>query len=48
MTLRDEKIRSKKMHARGGSERVRYWALRRKVKGQRNVEVAASEEKWHS
>ena len=36
------------MHARGGSERVRYWALRRRVKGQRNVEAAASEEKWHS
>ena len=36
------------MHARGGSERVRYWALRRRMKGQGNVEASALEEKSHS
>ena len=48
MTLRDEKNSEQKMHARGGSERVRYWALRRRMKGQGNVEASAMEEKCHS
>ena len=48
ITLRDEKNSEQKMHARGGSERVRYWALRRRMKGQGNVEASAMEEKCHS
>ena len=48
ITLRDEKNSEQKMHARGGSERVRYWALRRRMKGQGNVEASALEEKCHS
>ena len=47
ITLRDENS-EQKMHARGGSERVRYWALRRRMKGQGNVEASAMEEKCHS
>ena len=48
ITLRDKKNSEQKMHARGGSERVRYWALRGRVKGQRSVEASALEEKCRS